>query len=439
MTCGSLSEWEHIGLKGESKMKSKKTISSVSLALFVAWTGVAATAEGRRSAGPAEPSFSAPADSFEEQSKGDERYQGGKDALDGHRWEQAVEAFDSAIQLKCSHVDGAIYWKAYAQNKLGRRDDALQTLQRLASGFPGSSWLNDAKALEIEIRQGMGQPVSPENQSDEDLKLMAINSLLANDSERALPLLQKILDGNQSSRVKERALFVLAQSGTAPARDLLVKVARGNSNPDLQLKALTYLGLFGSKQSRQILAEIYNSSSDTRVKRQILHSYMTSGDRDQLLALAKAEKVQELRRDAIHQLGVLGARAELRDLYQAYIDGEIRKNILQALMVCGDADGLIELARNEKDPKLRGEAIRMLATSGGNKTGDALVSIYQSDSDASIRRKVVEGLFIQGNAKALIDLARKETNPEMKKEIVSKLSLMNSKEAIDYMMEILNK
>jgi hypothetical protein len=68
-----------------------------------------------------------------------------------------------------------------------------------------------------------------------------------------------------------------------------------------------------------------------------------------------------------------------------------------------------------------------------------LLSIYQSESDASIRRKAVEGLFIQGNAKALVQLARKESNLDMKKELVSKLSLMKSKEALDYMMEILNK
>jgi hypothetical protein len=38
-----------------------------------------------------------------------------------------------------------------------------------------------------------------------------------------------------------------------------------------------------------------------------------------------------------------------------------------------------------------------------------------------------------------VDLARGETDPNMKKAIVSQLSLMHSKEATDYMMELLNK
>jgi HEAT repeat protein len=219
----------------------------------------------------------------------------------------------------------------------------------------------------------------------------------------------------------------------------LTQIARGNSNPDLQMKALSYLGLFGGKQNRQILAEIYSSSNDAQVKRQILHSYMTSGDREQLLALAKGEKSAELRREAIRQLGVLSARGDLWSLYQAYAEPELKASILQALFIGGDTEKLIEVARNEKDSKLRSQAIHLLGTSGAQKAGDVLVSIYASDTDTSVRKRAVEGLFIQGNAKALIDLARKETNPELKKMIVGRLALMNSKEATDYLMEILNK
>ena len=39
----------------------------------------------------------------------------------------------------------------------------------------------------------------------------------------------------------------------------------------------------------------------------------------------------------------------------------------------------------------------------------------------------------------MVELARKETNPEMKKMIVSKLSIMGSKDATEYLMELLNK
>ena len=68
--------------------------------------------------------------------------------------------------------------------------------------------------------------------------------------------------------------------------------------------------------------------------------------------------------------------------------------------------------------------MRNLGLMGGAKTGDALVEIYGSEKDPAVRKNVVNALFLQGNATALVALARKESDVEMKKAIVQKLSLM---------------
>jgi hypothetical protein len=54
-----------------------------------------------------------------------------------------------------------------------------------------------------------------------------------------------------------------------------------------------------------------------------------------------------------------------------------------------------------------------------------------------IRRQVINSLFTQGNAAALVALARKEQDMTMKTEMVKRLSNMDSKEARDYMLELL--
>jgi HEAT repeat protein len=164
---------------------------------------------------------------------------------------------------------------------------------------------------------------------------------------------------------------------------------------------------------------------------------MTSGDRDRLLTLAKGETDASLRGEAVRQLGVIGARAELSQLYQSESSVDVKKQILQAMFVGGDADHLAELAKNERDPELRKSAIRNLGLMGKTRTADTLVTIYNADSSADVRKTVVNALFVQNNATALVTLARAEKNPEMKKEIVSKLSNMHSKEATDYLMELL--
>jgi len=369
----------------------------------------------------------------------DRIFQRGKAAIDAGRWDRAVEAFSELAAGKGPHADEALYWKAYALNKIARRAEALTALAQLRHVYANSRWQDDAKALEIEVRQASGEKVNPNAEPDEDLKLMALNGLMNSDPDRALPILAKLLEGNQSPKLKERALFVLAQNDNPKARQILLQIARSGSNPDLQMKAIHYLGIMGSKENRQVLGDLYASSNDANVKRAVLHGFMVSGDREHLLQAAKSEKNPDLRMEAIHQLGISGGQSELAQLYQAEPTVEVKEAILHSMFIGGNSDKLLEVARQEKDVRLRKAAIHSLGLMGGEHTGSALVAMYGSESDPSVRAEIVNALFIQSNAKAMVDLARKETNPEMKKMIVSKLSIMGSKDATEYMLELLNK
>jgi hypothetical protein len=52
---------------------------------------------------------------------------------------------------------------------------------------------------------------------------------------------------------------------------------------------------------------------------------------------------------------------------------------------------------------------------------------------------VINSLFLQENATALVALARKEEDPALKREMVQRLSLMHNKVATDFMIELLGK
>ena len=158
----------------------------------------------------------------------------------------------------------------------------------------------------MEIHARAGAPVNPAAESDEDLKLIAINSLMQSDPNQALPILEKLLKSNNSPKLKERALFVLTQSGSPEARKILSGVALGGSNPDLQRAAIRNMGMLGSDDARRELASIYASSQDKEVRRAILQAFMVSGSREFLFNAAKTEKDPDLRREAIHELGVSG-------------------------------------------------------------------------------------------------------------------------------------
>src|SRR4030095_4441527 len=183
-------------------------------------------------------------------------YEQGQNAIERAQWPQAVERFTALVSAKAPRADAALYWRAYSLDKLNRQNEALTSVADLLKVYPSSRWLADARALEIQVRQRAGQPVSPEVQADEELKLFAIQGLQHQDPDQAIPMLEKLLQGTSSPRLKERALFVLAQSSAPRARVLLTGFARGGANPDLQLKAVQYLGMLGTPANRQLLGEI---------------------------------------------------------------------------------------------------------------------------------------------------------------------------------------
>jgi HEAT repeat protein len=365
-------------------------------------------------------------------------YDAGQQALDSGRWDRAVSSFDRVIELKATKADAALYWKAYAQHKLGQRPEALGTIGTLLREYPKSRYLNDARALEVEVKRDSGQ-LNPAAESDEELKIMALNSLQNTAPEEAIPMLQKVLQGTGSPRLKSQALFVLAQSSSPKAREVLVNIAKGGANPDLQMRAVRYLSVHGGRESRAALADIYNATNDVDMKKRILIGFMQAGEKDRLVTAAQTEQNPELRATAVQQLGNMGAHDDLWTMYQKESSLDVKKQIIRALFTGGSLTRLSELARTERDPELRLLAVRNLGVMGSKRTGDILVEIYNSDKDPAIRKAVVSGLFSSNNAEALVALARKESDPVMKKDIVSKLSNMRSKAATDYLIELLNK
>jgi len=368
-----------------------------------------------------------------------ELYDDGREALDEDRYDQAESKFKQLADMNGPQTDAALYWKAYAQNRMGKRDSALATIADLKRRFPQSRWQKDAGALEIEVRQSTNNPAHPENQSDDELKMLAIQGLMNSDPERAMPLLEKVLNGSASPKAKSKALFVMAQSGSPQSREILGRIARGQSNPELQRKAVEYLGIFGGSESRKTLAEVYASTNDASVKHAILRSYMIGGDHERLFAAAKGEKDDSVRREAIRQLGLVHGTSELEQLYQTETSTDVRREILQAFFLAGDSAKLLQAAQSEKDAELRRAAIRNLGLVHSNDSGKALQAIYAKETDREVREEVLNAFFLQGNASALVAIARSEKDPELKKTAVQKLSLMHSKEGTDYLMELLQK
>ena len=368
-------------------------------------------------------------------------YADGTRAINESRWSDAAGLFGRVAQLHGEHAEGALYWKAYAENKEGQQANALSTCGDLRKNYPKSRWLNECGALEIEIRGRSGDPVAPQAEADENLKLLAVNALMQQDQAQAVPILQKILSGNQSDELKSRALFVLAQSQSPQAEALISQIAQGQSGPALQIKAIRMIAAAQGKKAEDTLATIYQHSSDAQVKRVILQSYLTTGASSKLLEAARRETDPELVKTAIQTLGAMGAEQDLLTMYRGTKNTETKADIINALIAGGhnSVSPLSEIAQSEQDAELRRRAIRNLGIAGGISVAPTLVTTYQKSADVETKRAAAQALFLANDAHDLVTLARSEKDMEMKQYLVQQLSLMHSDEATKYMLEILNR
>ena len=367
--------------------------------------------------------------------------------LDSGKWQAAVDAFDQVIKAGGAKTDGARYWKAYAQNRLGQRSEALATLDELIKKFPNSRWASEAKALQVEVRQLVGQPVRPEQESDEELKLLAIRGLL-NTRSRA---------GRADAR-EPRAGQRLAEAegpGAVRARD--ERVAEGAGDPrrawpraratrTCSSKAIKYLGTRNAEQNRPLLVEIYKSTTDVDVKRRVIDALIGIGPEclRRLHWAATYDAARLLSGRSAHGPGQAQRRQrwpsqnDLWALYQAESEIQLKKQMLQAL-AAAQSEKILELARTEKNQELRQTAIQNLGMMSSSKTGELLMSLYKDEKDPDLKKAIVRGLFLQRNAhgaradRPAGDRPRREEG--RRREAVDD----EGQGRVDYMIELLKK
>jgi len=155
----------------------------------------------------------------------DNAYADGTRSINSGHWSDAITIFSRIAAQGSTHADGALYWKAYAENKLGQSGTALETCGALRRDHPGSNWIEDCGALEIEIHAKNGQPVQPNAELSDDLKLLALASLMQHDEKSALKEIDEILNGGSSEKLKQGALFIMGEHHTDTVYPQIARVS----------------------------------------------------------------------------------------------------------------------------------------------------------------------------------------------------------------------
>jgi hypothetical protein len=368
-----------------------------------------------------------------------EAYREGQRALERERWSQASLVFGKIAQGAGPETDAALYWKAYADSKQSLKKESLEGLRQLLSTYPQSAWADDARALEQEIRGRKGTGAAS-NTDDEELKMYALDGLMQVEPDRALPVLERLLAGTSSERLKGRALFVLSQSDSPRAREILLRTAKAGQPIGLRCDAVKTLGMSGEPEDIAALTAIARDpAAPIEVRSAVIEAYLIADRPEDILAIAKSDPDPQIRAKAIESLGVADALPLLRQLWSTEKDPALRAKLLEAFGIAGDIETLAKVARESSDPQIRGKAIQGLAVSDGETAGPILRQLYGEFSANDDKRAVLQALMVQGDAKVLIELFRTEKDPNMKKVIVQQLAVMDDPDATRTLLEVLGK
>jgi len=280
----------------------------------------------------------------------DPLYAEGDKAMNEQRWADAVTAFDKAA-AKGKHKDSSLYWKAYSLDKLGRKDEARATCNTLRKEQPSSTWnrecvvlratspLTDATTLyalsqektlqgvelgsmnldvanmyadtarmytiEGKAFGGFGGFGGNGATTEDDIKILALRSLMQQDPAKALPLLRGWLKSDKPLEMRRQALFVLSRSKDPQAQAILTEVATTKGNPEMQREAIQILALNRGKDAGPTMVEVYRGATDAQVKRACINGLFLAHDAPRLVELARSEKDLNLKRDIVSQLSLM--------------------------------------------------------------------------------------------------------------------------------------
>ncbi len=260
---------------------------------------------------------------------------------------------------------------------------------------------------------------------EEALALAAMEGLMSQPPQRALPLIKKVLTGSQTTLVKQRALFVLSQIDEPEAQAMLLETAKSAGNP-LRREAIRNIGIGGNAKSMAGLQEVY-AGGDSSVKKYVLEAWLIAGRKTEVYQAALNAKTDADAASAIRTLSAMGAVDELRKLGDQQKHG---RSLLEAYAIAGDLASLRKIADGPGEISVRAEAVRRIGIVGTEAARTALKEIYTANAHPQLRDAALNGMLVSGDQQGVLALYRAAKTTEEKRTLLRTLSIMGGDAAL---------
>jgi HEAT repeat protein len=267
----------------------------------------------------------------------------------------------------------------------------------------------------------------------EELALAAMEGLMSQPPERALPIVKKVLAGTQTTLIKQRALFVLSQIDSPEAGEILLQTSR-STDPALRREAIRSIGIGGNDKSLAGLLEVYKAGDD-EVKKEVLEAWMIADRKEEIYQAALNAKSEDEASEAIRRLGAMGATDELRKLGDR---PNASGKLMEAYAISGDLQSLRKIAEGTGSLEVRAEAVQKIGIISNDAAKAALHDIYARATEREIKDSALRGMLIADDEKGVLALYRAATTPEEKRALLRTLTMMDGDaalEAIDAALE----
>jgi HEAT repeat protein len=384
-------------------------------------------------------------------------FRSARDSITDGDWAKAQEKFDEYVKSYQNekNLDAALYWLAYAQQKLGRYDQCRDTLVRLLEKYPSTSWKDDARVLLAQVPGGY-------TVTEDLIEAMGARAVVAAQGVQApqieAPVVeaQVIRPGVVYAPGAAVGVAPVAIPGPVDAATVyrMSELLDSDSNDDdpCEFKIVVLQALFQTDLQRGIVVATDwlkpGSTQTVRCKSAALTLLGRNGGKTVtpvILGVARNESDLKLRARAISALGVTNDESvvdALRDFALTSPENDIVEASVYALTKHTGERAIVvlsDIAIRGKTLPQRKLAISSISTRPGEPAVDALFRIYDADPSLEIRAAVISGFGNRKSERAgnkLLEIARGSDALELRKAAISAISRRGGDKAVEFLLSL---
>ena len=412
----------------------------------------------------------------------DSLYRRAREAMNRRNYTQAADLFRAVTDRypKSPSAPSAMYFRAFSlfrTDNVDRMREARDVLTALPKSYPNAD-LADAKALRAQVCSELAQrgdsqcaaelseiakttekrtERSPSTSSqgarcsedDDDERIVALNALLQMDSDRALPILKKVLERRDTCAyvLRRKAVFLVSQKGGDEAADILMQTAKTDPDRETREQAIFWLGQVGSERAVDLLEDVLKNAPDNETKEKAIFalSQHRSARASKILRdfAARESENEELREQAIFWLGQKHSEENanyLKALYSRVKQDALKQKIIFSLSqqrAFGNSEWIMNIALDPKEStEMRKQALFWAGQNGGATT-ESFVALYDKMTDPEIKEQLIFVFSQRGrDSKAvdkLMDIAKNDKDREMRSKAVFWLGQSRDPRAVKFL------